>query len=107
MIIYRPHRGGLAEAMSEAKEFDNVDSMKQYIVEQWTESLGGRKPFDVDDIVLDDETIDDDRIGWHDTRYVCIKRFGNEDYMEKYGSPQCIGFCATDYESNGFERNGD
>ena len=29
--------------------------------------------------------------------YVCIKRFGNEDYVEKYGAPQCIGMCATDY----------
>lgn len=103
MIIYRPHRCGLVESMVEAKEFDSSDEMKQYIVEQWTENRDGRKMFDVDDVVLGSEMVDDPRTGWHDTRYVCIKRFGDEDYMAKYGSPQCIGMCAKDYDSNRFE----
>lgn len=56
--------------------------------------------FSLDDIVIDDKSVDDPRCGWHDTRYVCVKRFCEEDYMEKYGSPQCIGMCATDYEKD-------
>lgn len=33
MIIYRPHRGGLAEAMAEAKEFETEEEMKWHIYE--------------------------------------------------------------------------
>lgn len=98
MIIYRPHRGGLTESMAEAREFESIEAMKQRIVEHWASQFDGRKPFDVEDIVLGDECVDDPRTGWHDTRHVCVKRFGNEDYMEKYGSAQCIGQCATDYD---------
>ena len=30
-IIFRPHRGSLADAMAEAKEFDNEEEMKKHI----------------------------------------------------------------------------
>jgi len=91
MIIYRPHRGSLADAMAEAKEFNNEQEMKEYIVKQWNGYIF------IDDIVIDDNPINDDRIGWKDTRYVCTKRLGEDDYMKKYGYPQCIGMCATNY----------
>ena len=82
--------------MSEAKEFDTIEEMKKYIVsidiENWGQPL-----FSVDDIVIDDKITNDERIGWKDTRYVCIKRMGNDNYIEKYGIPQCIGMYATDY----------
>lgn len=102
MIIYRPHRGGLAEAMAEAKEFETEGEMKRHIYECHKEyflDLGyPNAPFEIEDIVIDKENPhEDDRIGWHDTMYVCIKRYGNEDYIKKYGTPQCIGMCATDY----------
>ena len=79
MIIYRPHRGTLADAMAEAKEFPSETEMKQFIAYLW----------DVppENIVLRDP-IDDNRNGWHDTRYVCICN---------YGTPQCVGMCATQY----------
>lgn len=97
MIIYRPHKGGLAESMAESKEFADEEEMKAHIYQDWKKSyqdLGFKSaPFEIDDIVIDNETIEDARCGWHDTRYVCIKRFGNE----KYGCPQCIGMCATNY----------
>ena len=35
MIIYRSHRGSLADAMAEVKEFNNEQEMKEYIVKQW------------------------------------------------------------------------
>jgi len=91
MIIYRPHRGSLTDAMAEVKEFNNEQEMKEYIVEQWNGYIS------IDNIVIDDNPINDDRIGWKDTRYVCTKILGKDDYMKKYGYPQCIGMCATNY----------
>lgn len=102
MVIYRPHRGGLEEALAEAKEFESIEEMKQHIYEHFKfvySDLGYEmEPFGIDDIVIAEETADDKHCGWHDTRHVCIKRLLKEDFMEKYGSPQCIGHCATDYE---------
>lgn len=98
MIIYRPHRGSLADALAEAKEFETEEEMKQYIFEYYKNLLPGLTAFRIDDIVIDDDIVNDDRCGWHDTRYVCVKRMYEDDYMEMYCSPQCIGFCATDYE---------
>lgn len=88
MIIYRPHRSTLDGAMKEAKEFVSENEMKKYIVNQW-DNL-----FSIDDIVIEYETVNDDRIGWRDTRYICVKRMGNTIY----DYPQCIGMCATDYD---------
>lgn len=92
-IIYRPHRGGsVFDTIKEAREFNNIQEMKEYIVKQWDNN------FSIDDVMIKDESNNDDRINWKDVRYVCIKRLGKEDYMSKYGSPQCIGYCATDYK---------
>lgn len=100
MVIYRPHRGALAESMLEAREFESVEAMKRHIVDEWRAyyDWSDEKPFDVDDIVVDEVMGDDDRIGWNDVRYVCIKRLNNEDYMKLYGTPQCIGYCSENYE---------
>lgn len=103
MVIYRPHKGGLAESMEEAKVFDDVQAMKEYIVKSYRDveiELTGRDaaPFDVDDIVLGDDVMEDTRIGWKDVRHVCTKRFFSEDYIKLYGSPQCIGMCATEWD---------
>ena len=99
MIIFRPHRKLLDEAMAEAKEFNTVEEMKEHIVKLWHEGWGGYKElFTVDDIVINEESaVNDERIGWEDSMYVCVKRMGDEDYMKKYGTPQCIGMCATKY----------
>ena len=91
MVIYRPHRGRLTDSMLEANEFNNEQEMKEYIVKQCNNY------FSVNDIVISDESYNDDRIGWKDTRYVCTKKFGNQDCVTLYGVPQCIGMCATEY----------
>lgn len=65
--------------------------MKSYIVGDYNGYISA------EDIVIDDKIVNDYRNRWKDTRYVCIKRSGNEDYIEKYNCPQCIGMCATDY----------
>lgn len=92
MIIYRPHKGTLVDSMAEAKEFNTIREMKEYIVKEW-DSL-----FSIDDIVFENGIINDDRTGWKDTRYVCITRLGKDDYIKAYAYPQCIGMCATDYK---------
>lgn len=91
MIIYRPHRGSLSEAMDEAKEFKDIQEMKEFIVKEWDGY------FSVEDIVIEGKPTNDERIGWQDTRYVCSKRFGNQDNIAIYGVAQCIGMCATIY----------
>ena len=94
MIIYRPHRGGLAESLAEAQIFNTVEEMKQHIVEHWSRTFNVA-PFSVDDIVIDFEQpgVNDNRCGWKDARYVCTKKMFNEIYA----CPQCIGMCATEF----------
>ena len=100
MIIFRPHRSSLDETTKEAKEFDDVEKMKDYIVELWNRKWhGSQKLFTTDDIVINKESaVNDDRIEWEDSMYVCVKRMGSEDYIKEYGVPQCIGICATKYK---------
>lgn len=92
MIKYRPHKGGLHESMAEAREFRSVDEMKDYIYDQWNGGLE-KEFFSREDIVIGEPMGNDDRISWKNVRHICVKRFGNEDYMEKYGTPQCIAWC--------------
>lgn len=103
MVIYRPHRGGLKKSLAEAKQFSSFEEMKKYLLEHYQSLLPGLTPFEIEDIVIDDEVIDDKRCGWHDTRDVCLKRLCEEDYIEMYGCPQCIGMCATNYERGNYE----
>ena len=102
MVIFRHHRGGLAESMATAKEFETLDDMKAYIYEyhkKFYQSLGfDNAPFELKDIVIEDKCDSDDRIGWNDVRGVCVKKYGSDDYMKEYGCAQCIGMCATDYK---------
>lgn len=103
MIIYRPHKGGLAESLAEAREFETEEEMKRHIYEHhktFYRELGYENaPFEVDDIEIDwERPIEDERIGWHDSMYVCAKRYGGRDYIKEFGASQCIGMCATDYE---------
>lgn len=93
MIIYRPHRGGFADAMSLAKEFETIKEMKEHIVQEHTDEDMGQA-FGLEDIVLGDERKNDPRNGWKNTCYVCVKRY----FSEVYSIPQCIGMFATEYE---------
>lgn len=104
MVILRQHRGGLAESLETAREFENFDDMKKYIYQihkDFCQKIGATNaPFEISDIVIDTTSKTEDvRTNWHDTMYVCVKRYGDEDYIEKYGTPQCIGMCATDYKN--------
>lgn len=98
MIVYRPHRGSLEDAMKEVKTFDNWYQMTHYIANNWNFAVG-KKVIDSDDIVMDDKSVNDDRVGWKDVHMVLATRIGNDNFMEKYGNPQCIGYCTYDVSS--------
>ena len=82
-IIYRPHRGDLKSSMSRTLEFKTVEEMKNHISKH--QYYGSIK---ASDIIVKDDTIDDKRISWRDTREV---------YAEMDNTQTCIGYCATDY----------
>lgn len=91
MVMYRPNRGNLVDSMEEAKKFNDIQEMKKYIVDKWHGLIS------LEDIVIKDDPNKDERIGWEDVRFVCTNRLGDKDYIKKYGTPQCIGMCATKY----------
>ena len=80
-ILYRPHRGTLADAMAEVKEFSSIKEMREYLAQDH------KNAFDISDIVISYYCYDD-RIGW-ETFIVTVTRY----YNEKYTHPQSIGFC--------------
>lgn len=61
MITYRPHRGSLEDAMKEVKTFLNEWQMKRYVANNWNLAIG-RKVLDPEDIIIDSESTDDDRV---------------------------------------------
>ena len=104
MIIFRHHRELLADAMKTKREFDSFRDLQNYIVEYM-------KPYmDLipEDIVADGSPISDERIGWEDSDYLCIRGYdkvsdkqGFENYFSgKYEHPLCIGMFATKYKND-------
>lgn len=82
MIIYRPHRTSLSDALSEAKEFSTWQELKEYVASTWNSMGFGQATSS--DVSIKDNSIEDERIDWKDTRMVLCK-----------GYP--VGFCATQY----------
>lgn len=91
MIIYRPVRGGLDEAMAEKRTFENIHEMFATIEKESKES--GIFEIEKEWLLIDTEVVNDTRIGWKDTRKVLTVRIGNQDYLV----PQCIGYMATEF----------
>ena len=89
MVMYRPHRGSLNDAMAEMRSFDSIEEMFHYIVEEW--KVWG-DPFSIGDLVLTYDYGKDERIDWKECRYVCTRRMGEE----KFRTPQCIGMCSIE-----------
>lgn len=88
MIKYRPHRGLLADAMAEMKTFSSADEMLDFVANQYFEYLSR------EDLSIGEDLGKDQRIDWTETRHVCTKRFGTENYK----IPQCIGICSFEKE---------
>ena len=97
-ILYRDHRGALDEAMKTMREYRTVDELKAGLAAAYNKlhhDLGYRgDAFSVEDVSISDDLGPDDRIGWPNTHYVCIRRMGDDDFVARFGSPQAIGFCA-------------
>lgn len=72
-ILYRPHRGGLSDAIRELREFNNIKEMLDYVYKN--ESFGDEKS--IKDITYKKYSkYGDCRIGWKNTYIVCSKRRG-------------------------------
>lgn len=84
-VLYIPHRSTLYEAMEELKEFSSLKEMCEYLAEQ------SKGAFSVSDIYISYYYYDE-RIDW-ETYIVTIGRYGKENYLKKYASPQAEGFC--------------
>ena len=87
MIIFRPIRVTLEESLVCAEEFENEDKLKEYLCIKFDNA------FTKEDIVIKEELIQDNRTSCVNTYHVCINRCGNDNYIEIYGCPQCIGYC--------------
>ena len=89
MIVYIPYyskESSIYDIFDEIKEFESVDKMKEYLC-----NLPNRLiKINANEIVIDDRfSYEDKRLGWQDTRYVCLKEAGEE---------RVIGYCATKYK---------
>lgn len=97
-ILYRDHRGTLAEGMATIREYRTVDEMKAGIAETYNslrrEAGFSGDAFSAEDISVGDDLGADDRIGWTNTHYVCVRRLGDDDFMTRICAPQVIGFCS-------------
>lgn len=97
-ILYRDHRSSLAEAIATVREYCTVDEMKVGIAETYNrlrrEAGFSGDAFSAEDISVGDDLGADDRIGWANTHYVCIRRLGDDDFVARIGVPQAIGFCS-------------
>lgn len=90
-VKYRPHRGSLDKSMSEAKEFNSIDEMRDFLVSDWN-GMGFGEIFTKDDIVVCDDRGKDERIDWKECRYVLVSRMG----AIRYCPVQCIGYCSIE-----------
>ena len=72
------------------QHFNTIEDMKKAISCEW---------FDESDIVVKNESNYDERLGYS-TAMVCVKRFGDENYIELYNCPQCIGRIEIEKENN-------
>lgn len=109
MVIFRHHRGSLGDSMETKREFDSFVELQNYIVEYM-------KPYiDLipEDIVPSGEPVNDERIEWEDSDYLCIRGYkdvsdkkGFEMYFGgKYDSLLCIGMFATKYRNDAMSDN--
>ena len=89
MIVFMPHVFGesIYDALDEIKEFETIEEMKEYLC-----NLPNRLiKINANEIVIDDRfSYEDKRLGWQDTRYVCLKQDDEE---------RVIGYCATKYKN--------
>lgn len=87
MIIYRPQRLLLDEAMAEKKEFSSIKEMLEYLVKEHKNAFG------INDIFISYYCYDE-RISW-ETFIVTVAKYADEIFEH----PQAIGFCTIAAEA--------
>jgi hypothetical protein len=106
MIIHRPHRGGLNEAMKETRQFTSLGECINTLIQEHNNSHPFFKLSESDIYLIPYGLNGDDRIGWKDTFMICCApydlvkdRRGYELYYGgKYNHPlQLFGFISTDF----------
>lgn len=93
IIKFRYHRGSLRESLKTIRTFTSWEQLFGFL-ETDSKIDGVRFPmFHIADIVIEDSSYHDKRIGWKDARWVCVKRFGTE----LRDPPAPIGCVATEF----------
>jgi hypothetical protein len=87
-IIYRPHRGSLADALAEAEVFYTIEDMFKHIVAKSDDFIPGL--FNIDDLRINEDIGPEDRTGWPNYHYVTTVAYGDKRYPEP---GMCIGMC--------------
>lgn len=67
----RPIRGGLEEAMQEAKTFDTLEQALDHSLTYWPAIIMGEF-VSIDDLTLGSDMVDDERTGWKDCQYIMV-----------------------------------
>jgi len=100
MVVFRNHLPGYYVGFTaDVKEFPDESAMKQHVYGVCHADHQGEELFCLDDIIVEGEPMQYEKLGWDDCRNVCLKRYGDENYIEKLGTAQVIGFCATSYRT--------
>lgn len=90
-FYYRPPRETFSEAMACKKSFASLDLLLMDVRQHSLDcNLPLPVPYDLTDLSL--------KFGGYDSRLhafyylLCTRRWGDEDYIAKYNTPQCIGY---------------
>ena len=106
MIMHRPHRGGLSEAIKEAREFESLGECINTLIQEHN-SLYSFQVVDSDIYLIPYDLNGDNRIGWKDVFMICCAPYslvkdkhGYELYYGgRYEHPiQLFGFISTNYK---------
>lgn len=79
-VYFRPQRGSLRESMSEVRVFENISAMTETLAREYSGVID-----------ICSTAVNDDRVGWKDSRYVICHSILKTDAC-------VIGICATDVE---------
>ena len=86
-IVFRPQRSDLDRAMAEAAAFDTEEELLDHVKKLWLSTYPDAK------FKVKLRTLNDERTGWENTRYVCMTDNGID---APYRHPKVVGMCDTD-----------
>ena len=105
--FYRPHRGGLNEAMNQHRFFDTQEEMLEELCDSLNDYCIHVEPCDFVCMLYSEDP--DYRIGWNNTYIINFKPFNEvknqESYLRLLGNKfdhpcGCFAFYTQDYKDN-------